>query len=243
LDEYYSHTFKIGADPADVPYHTLFRGVSTDFGETVSDVKVASLVLDMQAINYVTGEWSAAGIEPTLVPDISSWSPAPDTSVPFVSCVGAVELEGGETPLTLPVRAATITFGNAQAIDENFVVGRYTPLDIDVIQRVVTITYVIQVTSETLYGKLMYDPAGGSTWVPDILNTSAQTHLTFKSADNMPSESVPYQLTVTAQSANWVAEPISMRGADNVLVRVTGQVMDAATDPITLVLSNTTASY
>jgi hypothetical protein len=205
------------------------------------------LVLDMQAINYVTGEWSAAGIEPTLVPDISSWSPAPDTSAPFVSCVGTVLLEGGEDPTTLPVRAATLTVANAQQIDGNFVIGRYTPLDIDVIQRVVTLTYVIQVTSEVLYGKLMYDPAGGSSWVPDILNTNSITHLTFKSAEDMAGMTltpIPYELSVTAAEVTWFAEPISMRGADSVFVRVSGQVVQpGAGDPITLVLKNQTASY
>ena len=59
--------------------------------------------------------------------------------------------------------AATLTIANALQIDGNFVIGRYTPLDIDVIQRVVTLTYVIQVTSEVLYGKLMYDSAAGSS--------------------------------------------------------------------------------
>ena len=246
-DEYYAHTFKIASDPGDVPYYTLFRGVSTDFGEQVSDVKIASLVLDMQAINYVTGEWSAAGIEPTLVPDISAWSPAPDVSAPFVSCVGEVLLEGGETPLTLPVRAATLTIANAQQVDGNFVIGQYTPLDIDVIARVVTLTYVVQVTSEVLYGKLMYDPAGGTAWDPDVFNTAAIQHLTFKSAEDqagMTVTPVPYDLSLTAAEAHWFAEPISMRGADNILVRVSGTVVQpGAGDAITLVLKNQTAAY
>ncbi len=212
---YYDHTFKIRAGPADVPYITLFRGVDMDFGETVSDVKIASLVLDMQAINYVTGEWSAAGIEPTLVSDISAWSPAPDVSAPFVSCVGEVLLEGGETPLTLPVRAATLTVANAQQVDGNFVIGQYTPLDIDVISRVVTLTYVVQVTGSTLYGKLMYDPAGGTAWDPDVFNTAAIQHLTFKSAEDqagMTLTPIPYELSLTAAEAHWFAEPVSMRG-------------------------------
>jgi hypothetical protein len=241
---YYDHTFKIGTDPGAVDYFTIFRQVDSDFGETIDDAKIASLVMDMQAVNYVTGEWSAAGIEPKMVSDPTGWTPAPDTSSPFVSCVGAVKVEGSETPLTLPVRAATLTIGNAQQIDGNFVIGRYTPIDIDIISRVVTISLVAIVNDETLYQKLMYDPtAVGVAWTPDILATAAQTHLTFKSAANMPSETAPYQLDMTAAVANWVCEPISMRGADNILLRITGQVMDAATDPITLVLSNKTTSY
>lgn len=243
---YYDHTFEIDTTaPADVPYFTVFRQVDSDFGETISDVKFSSLVMDMQAVNYVTGEWSAAGIEPALVSSPTGWTPSADVTAPFVSCVGSVLLEGGETPLTLPVRAATLTIGNAQQIDGNFVVGRYTPIDIDVISRVVTVSMVVIVNSETLYQKLMYDPtAVGVAWTPDILSTSAITTLTFKSAEDMPSETVPYQLTMSAYNMNWVCEPISMRGADNILLRVTGQVMDApGQDPITLVLSNKTTSY
>jgi len=67
----------------------------------------------------------------------------PDTSDLFVSCVGLVLLEGGETPL-----------------------------DVDAVPYVVTLEYVIQVSSGVLYGKLMHDPAeaasrtGGPTLLP-----------------------------------------------------------------------------
>jgi hypothetical protein len=132
-------------------------------------------------------------------------------------------------------------------VDGNFVIGQYTPLDIDVIARVVTLTYVIQVTGEVLYGKLMYDPAGGTAWDPDVFNTAAIQHLTFKSAEDqagMTVTPIPYELSLTAAEAHWFAEPISMRGADNILVRVSGTVVQPGSgDAITLVLKNQTAAY
>ena len=246
-DEYYSHEFKIGADPAEVPYYTMWRALGTSFGEQVADVRVASLTMDMAAINFVSGEFSMAGIEPTLVTDISSWNPAPDTSPPFVACTGSVKIETGDTTTTLPVRAATLTVANGQAVDQNFIIGSYYPRDIDIIQRVVTLEFVVLVTGSTVYGKLMYDPAGGAAWVPDVFNTAAVQHITFKSAENiagMTLTPIPYELSLTAAEADWTATPIGMRGADNVLVRVSGVIKQPGSgDPISLVLKNSTASY
>jgi hypothetical protein len=246
-DEYYTHTFKIGADPAEVPYYTMFRAISTSFGEQVTDVKMAALTLDMAAINFVSGEFAMAGIEPTLVPDISSWAPAPASTPPFVSCVGAVKLESGDDITTLPVRAASLTIANAQAVDQNFIIGSYYPRDIDVIARVVTLEFVVLVENSSRFGKLMYDPAGGSAWLADVFDTAAVQHLTFKSAENiagMTLTPIPYELSLTGAKAQWAAQPIGMRGADNVLMRVTGTIIEPGVgDPITLVLKNNTVSY
>jgi hypothetical protein len=213
----------------------------------VADVKIASLVMDMAAINFVSGEFSMVGIEPTLVPDISSWSPAPAATPPFVSCVGAVKLESADDITTLPVRSATLTIANAQAVDENFVIGSYFPRDIDVIARTVTLEFVVLVKDSTLYGKLMYDPSGGSAWLADVFDTAAVDHITFKSAEDiagMTLTPVPYELGLAGAKAQWAAQPISMRGADNVLVRVAGTIIQPGSgDPITLTLKNDTESY
>ena len=74
----------------------------------------------------MTDDLALAGIEPILVPDISAWSPAPDVSAPFVSCCGYGAVGRRRD-------AATLTIANAQQVDGNFVIGQYTPLDIDVI--------------------------------------------------------------------------------------------------------------
>jgi hypothetical protein len=246
-DEYYTHTFVIGTDPAEVPYYTMFRAVSSSFGEQVTDVKIASLTMDMAAINFVSGEFAMVGIEPTLVADISSWSPAPVSTPPFVACVGDVKLESADTITTLPVRAATLTIANAQAVDQNFIIGSYFPRDIDVIARTVSLEFVVLVQSSTLYGKLMYDPDGGTSWLADVFDTAAVDHITFKSAediDGMTLTPIPYELSLQGAKAQWVAQPISMRGVDNVLVRVSGTIIEPGVgDPITLTLKNNTASY
>jgi hypothetical protein len=49
---------------------------------------------------------------------------------------------------------------------------------------------------------------------------------------------------VTGGKAHWTVTPIGMRGGDNVLMRVSGIVIEpGAGDPITIVLKNSTASY
>jgi hypothetical protein len=246
-DEYYEHVFTIGSDPADVPYYTMFRAVSTSFGEQVTDVRMASLTMQMAAANFVTGEFAMAGIEPALVSDISLWAPAPVATPPFVACVGAVKIETGDDTTTLPVRSAALTIANAQAIDENFIVGSYYPRDIDVIARVVSLEFVVLVENATKFGKLMYDPAGGSSWLASILETSAVDHITFKSANDiggMTLTPIPYELSLAGAKAQWAATPISMRGTDNVLMRVTGMIVQPSTgDPITITLKNDIASY
>jgi hypothetical protein len=246
-DEYYSHEFVIDTDPASVPYYTMFRAISNSFGEQVADVKIAALTMDMAAINFVSGEFSMAGIEPTLVSDISSWSPAPAATPPFVACVGDVKLQSADTITTLPVRSATLTIANAQAVDENFIIGSYFPRDIDVIARTATLEFVVLVKDSTLYGKLMYDPAGGSSWLADMFDTASVDHITFKSAediDGMTTNAIPYELSLTGAKAQWAAQPISMRGADNVMVRVAGTIIQPSSgDPITLTLKNATESY
>lgn len=242
---YYTHTFKINTtDPVDVPYYTAFREVGNAFGEQVDDVRVAALTMDMAATNFVTGDFALAGITPALVTDTSGWTPDPDDSPRFVACSGAVKVETGDTITTLPVRAASLTFANGLAVDENFVIGSYYPQDIDVLRRVITVELVVLVKDIALYRKAMYDPAEGSSWLPDVFETSQVEHLTFKTAENIPGQAVPYSLAVTVEKAHWVAAPISLRGTDNVLVRLTGSVVQTdGADPITVVLTNETTAY
>ena len=59
-----------------------------------------------------------------------------------------------------------------------------------------------------------------------------------------PGQAVPYSVAVTVEKAHWVAAPISLRGTDNVLVRLTGSVVQTdGADPITVVLTNETTAY
>ena len=104
------------------------------------------------------------------------------------------------------------------------------------------------VTGSSLFGKMVYDPSGGSAWLADVFDTAAVEHLTFKSAENiagMTLTPIPYELSLAGAKAHWTATPIGMRGADNVLVRVSGMIVEpgGGSDPITLVLKNSTASY
>ena len=49
---------------------------------------------------------------------------------------------------------------------------------------------------------------------------------------------------MTVEKAHWVAAPISLRGTDNVLVRLTGSVVQTdGSDPVTVVLTNEMTAY
>jgi hypothetical protein len=55
---------------------------------------------------------------------------------------------------------------------------------------------------------------------------------------------VPNSLAVTVESAQWVASPIALRGTDNVMVRLTGTVVQVdSAGPITIALTNTSTAY
>jgi hypothetical protein len=244
----YEHGFTVGADPADTPYFTAFRGVSTQFGEQITDARVSGLAMTMRSLNYVEGQFGLDGIEPVLVPDISGWSPAPDTSPAFVACEGEVKLVASDTLSTLPVRSAQLQIGNAHEIDGEFIIGQKTPRDIDVIGRSAALTAEVLVVDKDLYQKLMYDPLGVSTaWLSSVFE-SAEVSLTFKTAemiDKAATTPAPYSLAFTASKTQWAAQPIGLRGTDIVVVQISGIVAQpaAGSEPLTLTLTNAVATY
>jgi hypothetical protein len=238
----YVHTFTMGADQAVVPYHTIRRGVGNSFGEQVSDCRLGSLVLDMQALNVVEAQMAFQGIEPAPVADISSWNPSPDRTPPFNSAKGVCKINTADTIATLPVRAATLSIGSRLNVDNEFVVGQYFPLDVDVLGRQIGVQFVVFVTGIDLYRKLMYDPAGTNVWLAQVFN-SAELDLEFVTAE-YAAGTTPYSLKFTAAKSQWTVTPIGMRSNDIIIVRVSGLVVQPdAGEPFTLELTNTTDEY
>jgi hypothetical protein len=238
----YVHTFTQGADEADLPYHTIRRGVGTSFGEQITDARLGSLVLDMQALNFVEGQVAFQGIEPTPVADISAWNPAPDRTPPFVAARGVCKINTADTPLSLPVRAATLTFANRLGVDNEFQVGAYFPRDVDVLGRAIGVQFVVFVTGIDPYRKFMYDPSGGAAWLPQVFS-SAELDLEFVTAE-VAAGTTPYSLKVEAAKSQWTVTPIGMRPNDVVVARVSGIVVQpGAGEAFTLTLTNTVTEY
>jgi hypothetical protein len=238
----YVHTFTKGADEADLPYHTIRRSMATSFGEQITDARLGTLVLDMQAINVVEGQVALQGIEPAPVADISGWSPAPDRTPPFNACKGVCKINTTDTPTTLPVRAATLSFGNRLGVDNEFVVGSNFPRDVDVLGRAIGIQFVVFVTGIDLYRKLMYDPAGTNVWLAQVFSSS-ELDLEFKTAE-YAAGTTPYSLKLEAAKSQWTVTPIAARANDVLIVRVAGMVVQPASgEAFTLTLTNTVEEY
>lgn len=250
---YYVHEFEIDADPASTPYWTIRRTIGTKFGETLTDARVGSVVLDMAAVNFVEGQVGIDAIEPTMQPfatqnEHDAWVGDPDNTPEFISALGVVKLNGsyqwaGETH-TLPVRQATLTLGNQHAVDEEFIVGSYFPRDIEILSRMGVLTYVVFVQDREIYQACMYDPDLGNSWLADVF-ASSEARVSFRSPTQFVADAgVYYGLDFRAFKTEWLVEPIQLRENNIVMVRVTGVVCQPDSgQPFVLTLRNLTEDY
>jgi hypothetical protein len=161
--------------------------------------------------------------------------------------LGTIELPVG-TPLK--VIAGSFIASAAIPMDEQWVVGSYSPDAFDIVQRAYALQMAVKISDDDLYTQMMYDPDGGSAWVAQVMREAAFT-LVF----NSPIEAatgVPFSLSIAAngQSGNnanvtWSCQPIVLNAGRNIILNITGTFLadPLAGDPITLTLTNTTESY
>ena len=128
-----------------------------------------------------------------------------------------------------------------------------------VVSRAFALTLGIKIEDDELYGKMMFDPAGGAQWVANVYK-EADIKLVFASTEDaalvkptgQTSTVRPYSLTISAngqsgQNANvvWTAQSPELIAQRQIVMQVTGTFLaspDGGT-PITLTLVNQRASY
>jgi len=54
-------------------------------------------------------------------------------------------------------------------LDEQWIVGQYTPQNFDITQRAYMLQMAVKIVDDSLQKKIMYDPAGGSAWLATML--------------------------------------------------------------------------
>jgi hypothetical protein len=108
------------------------------------------------------------------------------------------------------------------------------------------ITLNVKVTDDVLYTKLMYDPDGGNAWVADIFSEASMK--LYMASPTEAASGRPYSIEFAGHTASdnikWSATPIALRAGRQVVMRMTGIVInEAGVEPITVTLVNQKSSY
>jgi hypothetical protein len=248
LDGSYEHEFTL-SDQFSAPWYTLRTAPGQLLGEQLADARVAGLTLAWRAARFVEGQASFQGIGVPEKVSMASWGAASkvDSGPQFIAPLGTIELPTG-TPAY--VTAGSFTAQTVMPVDEQWVVGSYSPQNLSIVQRAFVLSLAVKIEDATLYSKIMYDPAGGSNWLPAIFR-EANFKVEFAS-DIEAASGKPYRFSIAANgqsgadaNVSWSAQPIAMRAGRQIILGVTGTFLaspDGAT-PLTLTLVNQTASY
>lgn len=249
-DGSYTHTFTLGSNPFDAPYYTIRSAPGDLWGEQFQDTRVSSLQLAWRGANFVRAQAAILGGLPTKV-STAAWSASTylDAGPQMITPVSRIEV-----PDATALKVLSGSFAAAMAIplDEQWIVGSYSPDAFDITSKTFVFSFVVKVDDANLYTKIMYDPSDGSNWVADIYK-EANLDISFQTIEEAAS-GVPYELTITGNAdtlasgtANiaWSAQPIPIRAQRNLLMNVTGTILadPTAGDPITVTLTNQEASY
>jgi len=247
-DGSYEHEFTL-SDQFAAPWYTLRTAPGQLLGEQSADARIAGLTLAWRAARFVEGQCSFQGIGVPTNVSMATWAPADkvDGGPQFLAPLGTIELPTG-TPAN--IAAGSFTAGVAMPVDEQWKVGSYSPNNLSIVQRAYVLSLAVRIEDATLYKKIMYDAAGGSTWLPAIFR-EANFKIEFAS-DIEAAPGKPYKFSIAANglsgaaaNVSWSAQPISMKAGRQITLAVTGTFLaspDGET-PVTLGLVNTTATY
>lgn len=243
-DGAYKHTFVLPTDQFDAPYWTLRSAPGGLWGEQLQDCRVAGLALSFAGARFVEAAATFVGGLPAKV-STTAWGALAkvDRGPQFISPVGAIELPTGASAKVL---SGSVAWGLNIPMDEQFIVGSYSPDDFDITQRSMAISLNVKVTSDELYTKMMYDPAGGADWAAGMFK-EADILLRLRSAYEA-AVGVPFEINLKASPGDdnitWQAAPIGLRAGRQVVMAITGIVTSIASgSPMTAELINDVAAY
>lgn len=247
-DGSYSHVFTLPTDEFDAPYWTIRSAPGGIWGEQLQDCRVAGLVLSFTGARFVEGAATFLGGLPTPNLGMTSWSVPTylDAGPQFLAPVSDIELPDGTTTKVL---SGSIALGLQIPMDEQYIIGSYSPDDFTINQRSAQITLNIKVDDVNLYEKIMYDPAGSaSAWTASVfkegnfkLDLISPENAGTSTAGDTPFE-LDFDFDVTDDNIVWSAAPIALRAGRQVVMQVTGTVLNSENEPITATLTNTVST-
>lgn len=257
-DGSYTHTFTL--DPADnfsAPYFTVRSAPANMWGEQYEDARLSMLALNWRGANFVDGMVTFLGRKPSKVAT-TTWDALAnvDSGPQFISPLGAIELPTGTNAHVLN---GSLVCSSAIPLDEQYVVGDYSPEGLDIVSRSFALQLIVKINDADLYTKMTYDPANGNAWVASLFK-EANIKLEFSSdrdaavvkGSTATSNARSYKFSLAANGSSgdnanifWSAAPLSIRAQRQMVMMVTGQIMASptVTDPVTFTLTNRRASY
>jgi len=241
----FKHTFTI--DPADefsLPYFTFRQSPGRLGGEQFQDCRINGLTFEFQAAQRVRTTLGAIGGLPAPAA-ASSWAGSIDLGPTFLAPVSSISGISGISK----VLRGSLSLGSAIPLDEQWIIGSYSPDDFDVARRQVMINLIMKITDTVLYKKATYDPAGGASWLAEILKDGGLT-ITFQSPqtyDTGRNYKMVFTANADADNVAWAIQPLVSQADRQVIANITGTVLAvediSAADPITVDLYNKTATY
>jgi len=246
VDGSYRHLISLPDDQFTAPYWTIRNAPGDLWGESYLDCRVAGYALTFAGARFVEGAVTFIGGTPLPVAT-AAWDALNlvDSGPQFLAPTSSpIEL-----PLATPIKvlSGSVAIGLAIPLDEQWVIGSYVPDDFDINQRSMVVSFAVKITDDVLYKKMMYDGVGAAAaWTADLFR-EGQMKIRLKSATTIGNPAVPYQLDIrghdTLDNIIWSAAPIGLRAGRQIVMAVTGVVVNSIGDPIECELVNDTVDY
>ena len=245
----YDHTFTLDADQFAAPYFTVRSAPGGMWGEQLQDVRVSALAMSWRGANFLRGQVAFMGGLPAPVASMATWNAAAavDNGPQFISPVSDIELPTGSD---VKVLSGSFAAGMNIPLDEQWIVGSYSPDAMDIVNRTFAVTLAIKITDGTLYKKMAYDPQAGAAWAASLMR-EANFKIQFQS-DIEADLGIPYSLAISGNGQSgadanvvWSVNPVGSRAGQQVVMTATGVFLASPTvdAPITVTLTNQEASY
>ncbi len=216
----------------------------------MQDMRFSTLSLAWRGGRFVTGAMGLVGGLPSKV-STALWDAQlqVDGGPPFIAPLGHIELPTGAK---LAVTSGSFIASASIPLDEQWVVGSYSPEAFDITQRAYMLQLAVKISDASLFTKIQYDPAGGSAWVASMFK-EADIRLDFASPQ-LAAPGKPFSFAIKANAQNaasgkaniaWTAAPISMQAGRNILMNLVGTVLadPDGSSPVSLELVNQTDAY
>lgn len=248
IDGAYKHLITLPSDQFDAPYWTLRSAPGSLWGESFQDCRVAGYALTFAGARFVEGAATFIGGLPVPAATTTWGALAKVDSGPQLLAPTSAGIEM-PTATSLKVLSGSVALGLAIPLDEQWIIGSYSPDDFDINQRSMVISMAVKISDDTLYKKMMYDGVGAaSAWTADLYKQSDLV-LQLKSPTLINGiAGLPYRLDIrahdTLENIIWSAAPIGLRAGRQIVMAVTGVVINTNTgNPIEFDLYNDTQSY
>lgn len=239
----YSHALSFNHDDAwDVPYFTAVHAPGGMWADQILDCRISAVGLSWKAANFLRGQVGFSGGLPSKVSVPTGITT--DTGPQFLTALSSIELP---TATAAKVISGSFMAGNAIPLDEQWIVGSYSPDNFDITTRAFSINLVVKITDATLYTMMMYDPAGASAWAAGLMK-EGDFKLKFVSDKLIGTTAIPYSVQISADSTSdnvvWAADPIAVRAGKQVIMSMTGVFLNtlSAAKPVVVTVVNDTAT-